>query len=758
MQTLMYWVSRLEPIVRLESEHEVIVIFANRSGMEDEVMYAGSSTVIGIKNGEVLVYGILGRGDKELLVVDTDAPPFARLVQTNPSPAVPSGAQDTQKPDDSESSSDGDSIEGPPEVVKDVAKPSSEPPSSVRPGSSSRQEKQSSRPATSNNVRGTGGLNPEPIRRDQASLRSQNSSALDNRDSLGSYFDDQPSRASSSNGYLNIYTNFAFDEKSSVGKTPDSLTARRGSVSDSESHPPGSKAGWKQLSTRKSKEDDSRWNVSDDEDGDIVISDGDWNSDNDEAPAGRGKRNNFRSDSSVWNNVSGRSKPGEAPSTPKSQMIAQKVEDYLRGSTPRSESQQDLRRFTEFSSEKKSEAKSRHQTSSRAQEYGTPEANTPGRKHSGLGHKIPGVDSGIRTGSAKATGIGSSAKVVGASTPQRRESRTRTKAGPSSRSASINTTSAVRNGAVSRSASIPIAMDMETWNASRESSLGRQKPAAPVNDDLPILRPASRSRLRAGSDTSRGRTVETPLTKVMRSNLDQAVASADGHKETRQLSRGRQRGTRSALDQYQQPRQGPPRTSQSAQNTRRTPSETIDLSQFHLIEEFPSANCPVHGSRSRSAARHGTGADNAPGSRRRSTGGQRRPGSRDVRESRRTTQNTPAQAGAVPAPVSTPLRPVGSVPRRRPSKDPLQSSRRMTQSVQMGFKESRANERSSFEDNIVTTEVTRLDLKQGPKTPVAMVLVGDKEKPHAAEASGMTSLGIKGTNIIRPSRPRSAIW
>ncbi|KAK7432741.1 hypothetical protein QQZ08_000601 [Neonectria magnoliae] len=80
MNTLTYWISRLEPIIRAEWDEEVIVVFANRTGSEDEVTYAGTSAVVGIKSGEVWVYGILGRGDKELLVVDTDAPPFAKLV------------------------------------------------------------------------------------------------------------------------------------------------------------------------------------------------------------------------------------------------------------------------------------------------------------------------------------------------------------------------------------------------------------------------------------------------------------------------------------------------------------------------------------------------------------------------------------------------------------------------------------------------------------------------------------------------------
>ncbi|KAI2780343.1 carbon-nitrogen hydrolase [Daldinia loculata] len=80
LETLTYWVTRLEPLIRAESEEEIIVVFANRCGIEDDAVYAGTSAVIGIKDGEVNIYGILGRGEKELLVVDTDAPPYAKLV------------------------------------------------------------------------------------------------------------------------------------------------------------------------------------------------------------------------------------------------------------------------------------------------------------------------------------------------------------------------------------------------------------------------------------------------------------------------------------------------------------------------------------------------------------------------------------------------------------------------------------------------------------------------------------------------------
>ncbi|KAL2021509.1 hypothetical protein VTK56DRAFT_7142 [Thermocarpiscus australiensis] len=83
LQTLVYWVQRLEPLIRAEKEEEVIVVFCNRSGAEDEAMYTGTSAVIGIKRGEVFVYGVLGRGVSDLLVVDTGRPPKSKLANAD---------------------------------------------------------------------------------------------------------------------------------------------------------------------------------------------------------------------------------------------------------------------------------------------------------------------------------------------------------------------------------------------------------------------------------------------------------------------------------------------------------------------------------------------------------------------------------------------------------------------------------------------------------------------------------------------------
>lgn len=106
--SLLYWVSRLEPLIRAHSNQEVIVVFANRCGTEDETTYVGTSAVIGIQSGEIHVYGIMGRGETGLLVVDTDSEPYARLAYQPLQPVVRS---DNDRSPDLEASSRNDTAQ-----------------------------------------------------------------------------------------------------------------------------------------------------------------------------------------------------------------------------------------------------------------------------------------------------------------------------------------------------------------------------------------------------------------------------------------------------------------------------------------------------------------------------------------------------------------------------------------------------------------------------------------------------------------------
>ncbi|KAF7523625.1 hypothetical protein G7054_g11683 [Neopestalotiopsis clavispora] len=108
LDTLTYWVQRMEPLIRRENEEEVIVIFANRCGTEDDVLYAGTSAVLGIQDGEVTVYGLLGRGEEKLLVVDTSKPAMAKL-QYRPERERDNFAENTQDDADADVDSPIDS-------------------------------------------------------------------------------------------------------------------------------------------------------------------------------------------------------------------------------------------------------------------------------------------------------------------------------------------------------------------------------------------------------------------------------------------------------------------------------------------------------------------------------------------------------------------------------------------------------------------------------------------------------------------------
>ena len=83
LDTLVYWVQRFEPLVRSNNEDEIIFVFCNRTGTEYDATYTGTSAVLGVKLGEVFVYGVLGRGETELLIVDTSQPPRMKLTDAD---------------------------------------------------------------------------------------------------------------------------------------------------------------------------------------------------------------------------------------------------------------------------------------------------------------------------------------------------------------------------------------------------------------------------------------------------------------------------------------------------------------------------------------------------------------------------------------------------------------------------------------------------------------------------------------------------
>ncbi|KAI9714736.1 MAG: Carbon-nitrogen hydrolase [Bogoriella megaspora] len=70
--TLGYWVERFKPIAQRLDGEPVIVVCANRTGVEGDACYAGSSVVMRLGKGKVEILGMLGRGEESLLDVRTE--------------------------------------------------------------------------------------------------------------------------------------------------------------------------------------------------------------------------------------------------------------------------------------------------------------------------------------------------------------------------------------------------------------------------------------------------------------------------------------------------------------------------------------------------------------------------------------------------------------------------------------------------------------------------------------------------------------
>lgn len=79
LQTLGYWVERFRPVVEMEGR-EVVLVCANRCGWERGACYAGSSCVMRVGKGKVEIWGLLGRAEDGLLVVDTEERPGLEMV------------------------------------------------------------------------------------------------------------------------------------------------------------------------------------------------------------------------------------------------------------------------------------------------------------------------------------------------------------------------------------------------------------------------------------------------------------------------------------------------------------------------------------------------------------------------------------------------------------------------------------------------------------------------------------------------------
>ncbi len=74
LDTLGYWLGRLQPLVENVGK-EVIVVVANRCGEEEpDARYAGTSWIGKVGEGKAGIWGMVGRGEEGLVVGDMDEP------------------------------------------------------------------------------------------------------------------------------------------------------------------------------------------------------------------------------------------------------------------------------------------------------------------------------------------------------------------------------------------------------------------------------------------------------------------------------------------------------------------------------------------------------------------------------------------------------------------------------------------------------------------------------------------------------------
>ena len=72
MNCVTYWIERFSPILESQSRSSTTIVCANRCGSEGEALYAGSSTIMRMQNGETTIYGVLGRNEEKCLIADVE--------------------------------------------------------------------------------------------------------------------------------------------------------------------------------------------------------------------------------------------------------------------------------------------------------------------------------------------------------------------------------------------------------------------------------------------------------------------------------------------------------------------------------------------------------------------------------------------------------------------------------------------------------------------------------------------------------------
>ncbi|KAF7549061.1 hypothetical protein G7Z17_g6670 [Cylindrodendrum hubeiense] len=738
MNTLTYWISRLEPIIRAEWDEEVIVVFANRSGSEDEVTYAGTSAVVGIKEGEVRVYGILGRGEKDLLVVDTEAPPFAKLVyrpdgetlqvdddglvdSINRRMSLPRGTNSPDKGLRASSSPLGPERNsrdfGPAPPYEQTRNATSYHRNDLSISISQKQEDQSVQTPSA----------PSPTPRDirphipTSSAESATDQYLDSQ-SFISY--GSPKSHNEDDKYAEIDVGLTARQLERLNHNTSPSNGSESYLSELsgltyKNHETGHDHG-RQESRQESRHMASPWGLGREDMDDIISKFGSVSRENE-------NRHSLRSDVSVWNNQVGRPRVMAAlPTPPQEPTLQSPVQTRERA--PYSTTSKRSR------SRRPDTEKPRHSSRSR----GPDRANSA--KPSGLEPKLfnPFDDLAHRAESAREPRQPS----------KTRKDATARKGASRDRRATNLSQSQIDTGSLQPShertlsgGSITIAMDPSVWSdmvLPASTFQPERTPSKPASSDHPILRPASRSRIGKRDASNQRRDSERGLSSDPNARDSRFESGRRSNQDSRTTSRGRTRSSKpTENNQVQSPPAHEPRT--GSRRSRMPSQADIDLSQFRLIEEYPSPNCPLHGSRSRS--RHGHGHSSSR-HRTPATGRTQAP-SRQRAGSRPTAQNTPASA--VPRALyaeHTASRSTSDLSRLTISAEPAASR------VEHGSGE------------LVDTTASSPTSGQEPKTPVAMVLMSELEgtRRMANQTLVPPLKCVEKREHSAIARPRSAVW
>lgn len=734
MDTLAYWLTRLEPVIRADNEDEIIVVFANRTGTEDEAVYAGTSAVLGIKNGEVCVYGILGRGDKELLVVDTDQAPYAilthgpdgNIVPADGAPSLHRSPVEPKKPPFDQQEGNGRASEG-----RETTTSGSSSGEANSTGSTRRSPKASD--TTSSRRKGqkklTVNTNSDALRHRKSnsptvqtptcpsptpvSLRPQVS--MPPAASLTMKYIDSYVPPSHGQGLQSKHGGFQGVKK--TDSLPDPFVKYQSHRNDEaevpvflDNSPPVSpEKSMSHFSDSSPASPQLFWIPS----RDMIRSSGEHRS---WLPA--------RSDGTAF------SEAGSALSAPNTNITNPNTATVIRqrqNSRQERPASRTKKRSTEVgtATRRASESLLDKQTSTAGSKHQLDRPASPKSRNASRSRGPEQPGSAIEPGEDLqeiSRQLGEIAKRV--SSASRRETPSRGTGRLPIGAPNLTLLEELRdqrNGS-SQKQSIPIAACIDLWEAEH----GSPPHSGLMEDELLHRVPSSSVQERRdppATNSLRGRDADRPPSRAH--NWSQRPSS----RSNRTVSRGRQPlMTNQSTPSHEDRRAG------RGQGTRSRPSgstEPVDLSQFHLIEEYRSPDCPLHGSRSQSAAQN---AESPQPPRRRESNGQ----------THRITSRSPPQRSHAPdraqtsAPVMTSFESV-LLPVAGPSKKPHDQVPDLSMSAE-----------SSTPSN--PSPKTPFD----PQTPKAMKLVFDKQSVPVMEM-GLKCVEASNANVAI-SRPKSAVW